>query len=223
MMSTKDDWSTLARPFHVRCYEILRSRDFDAAVSVVTSENRACSTNFLIAQTPDKVVDIEAAPGKMRLLECEGGCLVHTNNFTDPATASASPSHRTLSASFRKAAARAWASLLSQHEKISGRRHPDRFAGPSALPLRHLPPRRRRARAAAEPRHHRHSHCHGCHGQNADAHRGRPLRKTVPDGDAVRTTGETGWINVIAQRVSDFETPALLEAAAIPGLTCRTP
>ncbi len=84
MMSTADDWSKLARPFHVRCYEILRSRDFDAAVSVVTSESRACSANFLIAQTPDKVVDIEAGPSTVRLLECEGGCLVHTNNFTRP-------------------------------------------------------------------------------------------------------------------------------------------
>ena len=85
MMSTADDWSKLAKPFHVRCYEILRAPDFDAAVSVVTAEARACSTNFLIAQTPDKVVDIEAAPDQMRFLECAGGCLVHTNNFTDPA------------------------------------------------------------------------------------------------------------------------------------------
>jgi len=84
MMSTTDDWSKLAKPFHVRCYEILRSPDFDSAVSVVTSEARACSTNFLIAQTPDKVVDIEAAPDTLRLLECVGGCLVHTNNFTNP-------------------------------------------------------------------------------------------------------------------------------------------
>ena len=85
MTSTDDDWSTLAKPFHVRCYEILRARDFDAAVAVVTGESRACSTNFLIAQTPNKVVDIEAAPDKLRMLGCEGGCLVHTNNFTDPA------------------------------------------------------------------------------------------------------------------------------------------
>ena len=85
MMTTGDDWSTLAKPFHVRCYEILRSRDFDSAVSIVTSEARACSTNFLIAQTPDKVIDIEAAPSTLRFLECVGGCLVHTNNFTDPA------------------------------------------------------------------------------------------------------------------------------------------
>lgn len=84
MTSTDDDWATLAKPFHVRCYEILRARDFDAAVAVVTDEARACSTNFLIAQTPDRVVDIEAAPNKLRFLACEGGCLVHTNNFTAP-------------------------------------------------------------------------------------------------------------------------------------------
>lgn len=84
MTSTDDDWETLAKPFHVRCYEILRAPDFDAAVAVVTDEARACSTNFLIAQTPDRVVDIEAAPDKLRLLSCEGGCLVHTNNFTAP-------------------------------------------------------------------------------------------------------------------------------------------
>ena len=84
MTSTEDDWERLSKPFHVRCYEILRARDFDQAVAVVTDQPRACSTNFLIAQTPDRVVDIEAAPDKMRLLECEGGCLVHTNNFTAP-------------------------------------------------------------------------------------------------------------------------------------------
>ena len=84
MTSTDDDWATLAKPFHVRCYEILRARDFDAAVSVVTGESRACSTNFLIAQIPSQVVDIEAAPDKLRLLACEQGRLAHTNNFTDP-------------------------------------------------------------------------------------------------------------------------------------------
>lgn len=84
MTSTDDDWSTLAKPFHVRCYEILRARNFEAAVQVVTGEDRACSTNFLIAQTPNQVVDIEAAPDKLRLLACERGRLIHTNNFTDP-------------------------------------------------------------------------------------------------------------------------------------------
>ncbi len=85
MTSTDDDWSRLARPVHVRCYEVLRARDFDSAVGVITGESRACSTNFLIAQAPDRVVDIEAAPDRARLLGCEDGCLVHTNHFVDPA------------------------------------------------------------------------------------------------------------------------------------------
>lgn len=84
MTTTDDDWSRLSKPFHVRCYEILRSHDFDSAVSVVTGADRACSTNFLIAQTPDRVVDIEAAPDKLHLLRCENDCLVHTNHFVDP-------------------------------------------------------------------------------------------------------------------------------------------
>lgn len=84
MTTTDDDWSRLSKPFHVRCYEILRSHSFDAAVDVVTGLERACSTNFLIAQTPGQVVDIEAAPDKVQLLQCENDCLVHTNNFVDP-------------------------------------------------------------------------------------------------------------------------------------------
>ena len=84
MTSVDDDWSRLSKPFHVRCYEILRASDFEAAVRVITDQPRACSTNFLLAQTPDRVTDIEAAPDKMRVLGCENGCLVHTNNFTAP-------------------------------------------------------------------------------------------------------------------------------------------
>jgi isopenicillin-N N-acyltransferase-like protein len=84
LLSTDDDWSRLKRPFHVRCGEILRSRSFDDAVRVVTGEGRSCSTNFLIAQAPDRIVDIEAAPGEARLLECRSGCLTHANHFVEP-------------------------------------------------------------------------------------------------------------------------------------------
>jgi isopenicillin-N N-acyltransferase like protein len=82
--STSDDWSRLSKPFHVRCYEILRARDVAAAVDVVAKAERACSTNFLIAQAPDHVVNVEAAPESVRMLGCDGGCLVHTNHFLDP-------------------------------------------------------------------------------------------------------------------------------------------
>jgi isopenicillin-N N-acyltransferase-like protein len=82
--TTDDDWSRLSKPFHLRCYEILRAKDLVSAVQVVTGEERACSTNFLIAQAPDSVANIEAAPNQTRRLRCENGCVIHTNHFLDP-------------------------------------------------------------------------------------------------------------------------------------------
>jgi isopenicillin-N N-acyltransferase-like protein len=86
LQSSDDNWSRLSKPFHVRCYEILRAPDLEAAAQVVTARQRACSTNFLIAQAPGRVANIEAAPGQTRRLEPDAdGCLVHTNHFLDPA------------------------------------------------------------------------------------------------------------------------------------------
>lgn len=84
LTSGDDDWARLRTPFHVRCYEILRAPSFEAAVAVVTGEERSCSTNYLIAAAPGQVLNIEAAPGRHGLSGCEGGCLVHANHFVDP-------------------------------------------------------------------------------------------------------------------------------------------
>lgn len=85
MTTVDDDWSRLARPFHVRCWEILRCRSIEAAQAVITREARSCSTNFLLAQAPGRVVDVEAAPDKINLLGCDlSGCLTHANHFIDP-------------------------------------------------------------------------------------------------------------------------------------------
>lgn len=85
LTSTDDDWARLRKPFHVRCYEILRSSTFAWASQVITGSERSCSTNFLLAQAPDQVVDIEAAPHATNLIGSEGGLLVHANHFVDPA------------------------------------------------------------------------------------------------------------------------------------------
>jgi isopenicillin-N N-acyltransferase like protein len=85
LTSRDDDWARLQRPFHLRCYEILRTRDFADATAIVTAEERACSTNFLIAQIPDQVVNIEAAPRTAGVTGCVGGCIIHANHFVDPA------------------------------------------------------------------------------------------------------------------------------------------
>jgi isopenicillin-N N-acyltransferase-like protein len=84
MTTTADDWSRLTLPFHARCHAILRARTLDQAIAVVTGTPRACAANFLIAQVPDRIVDIEAAPDRARRWEAEDGRLYHTNHFLDP-------------------------------------------------------------------------------------------------------------------------------------------
>src|SRR6185503_18348358 len=69
LLSTADDWSRLEMPFHVRCYEILRRRSLPEAVRLVVAGKRACSANFLLAQTPAQAVDVESAPDTVRELE----------------------------------------------------------------------------------------------------------------------------------------------------------
>jgi isopenicillin-N N-acyltransferase-like protein len=84
LTSSDDDWQRLHKPFHVRCYEILRSRSLDTAARVVTHGDRSCSGNFIIARAPGQVVDIEAAPRATRAINCVGGYLAHSNHFMDP-------------------------------------------------------------------------------------------------------------------------------------------
>jgi isopenicillin-N N-acyltransferase-like protein len=85
MTTTDDDWTRPAKPFHLRCHEILRAPSFEAARAVVTDGERACTTNYLIAQAPRRVVDLEASPLVIGALDCADGCLVHANHFEDPA------------------------------------------------------------------------------------------------------------------------------------------
>lgn len=82
--TTDDDWSRFSKPAHVRFWEILRCREFNAAVNVVVDEKRACSTNFLIAQPPGWVLDIEAAPEVEGILAPVDGVLTHANHFVEP-------------------------------------------------------------------------------------------------------------------------------------------
>lgn len=82
--TTADDWTRLEKPFHLRCYEILRSRSLDEALAVITDTSRACSGNFLIAQVPDRAVNVEAAPDVANQLSWQQGQIVHANHFVDP-------------------------------------------------------------------------------------------------------------------------------------------
>lgn len=83
--SDADDWSQLGKPFHVRCWEILHSKTIEEAIDAVTGMPRACSANFLIAQVPDEVINIEAAPHCHRFIFPQNGFITHANHFEDPA------------------------------------------------------------------------------------------------------------------------------------------
>ena len=88
LISNRDDWERLRKPFHVRCSEILGSRTLSQAISQVTRGERSCSANFLVGQQTKlgtgKLVDIESAPGATGILYPENGILAHTNHFSNP-------------------------------------------------------------------------------------------------------------------------------------------
>lgn len=84
LCSSADNWARLGAPFHARCYQILRARELDAAVQAASSGVRACSSNFLIAQAPGHVTDVEAAPEFVHLADATEGYLAHTNHFLEP-------------------------------------------------------------------------------------------------------------------------------------------
>ncbi len=92
MISNKDDWSKLRKPFHVRCWEVLRSRTLRQAVSAITRGERNCSANFLLGQQTKngqaEIVDIESAPGATCKLRPDRGAIGHTNHFSDPSVLS---------------------------------------------------------------------------------------------------------------------------------------
>jgi isopenicillin-N N-acyltransferase-like protein len=86
LLSNRDDWARLGTPFHVRTWRILQTQTLSDAIATITSEDRACSANFLLgwANGRAEVVDIEAAPHAACTLAPTDGLLVHSNHFFDP-------------------------------------------------------------------------------------------------------------------------------------------
>jgi len=88
IVSSKDDWARLKKPFHVRCWEILRSKTLRKAARIVSQGERNCSANFILGQQKKtgkgKVIDIESAPEAVCEIEPERGSVAHTNHFSNP-------------------------------------------------------------------------------------------------------------------------------------------
>jgi len=88
LVSNKDNWERLRKPFHVRCWEILNSRSLREALGKITGGERSCSANFLVGQQKKlgsgRLVDMESAPQSTLTLSPENGVLSHTNHFSNP-------------------------------------------------------------------------------------------------------------------------------------------
>src|SRR3989441_12479327 len=88
IVSSRDDWARLKKPFHVRCWEILKSKTLGRAVNVIAQGQRNCSANFILGQQKTvglgKVVDVESAPEAVCELGPDRGALAHTNHFSNP-------------------------------------------------------------------------------------------------------------------------------------------
>ena len=84
MYSADDDWSRFQKPFHLRCYEVLRSKNIEEALGVLAGTPRSCTANFILGHASSRAVDIELAPDSLRLIDPVDGVLVHANHLVDP-------------------------------------------------------------------------------------------------------------------------------------------
>ncbi len=118
MYSTSDNWSRLKKPFHLRCYEILRSRNMDEALGFLTDTPRSCTANFIVGHGPQRAVNIELAPDSLRIISAEDGIISHANHFYNPGIAGVSEPQnpRRHLSEFRQTRMEA---LLFEHQPLS--------------------------------------------------------------------------------------------------------
>ena len=112
LVSNVDDWSRLEKPFHVQCWEILRSRSLEDAIRIVSEGQRSCSANFLLGQQKSleraTIVNVESAPHAVNTLSPENGVIAHTNHFCRPASVGIS-----------QVIDEEWRSTLTRYDRIS--------------------------------------------------------------------------------------------------------
>jgi isopenicillin-N N-acyltransferase like protein len=112
LVSNKDDWSRLEKPFHVQCWEMLRSRTLDEALRIISEGKRSCSANFLLGQQNGlgkaTIINVESAPEAVNKLFPEDGVIAHTNHFCNPASVGIS-----------QVIDEEWRSTLTRYDRIS--------------------------------------------------------------------------------------------------------
>src|SRR5438309_10737476 len=79
LVSKMDHWSRLEKPFHVQCWEILRSKSLDDAIRIVSEGQRSGSANFLLGQQKSlekaTIVNEESAPQAVHRHSPESGVI----------------------------------------------------------------------------------------------------------------------------------------------------
>jgi isopenicillin-N N-acyltransferase like protein len=74
-------------PFHVLLRSVLDAETVTDALSGLQAGFRSSSANYLLASADGVALDVEAAPGdfsRLRVVEPEGGLLLHTNHLLHP-------------------------------------------------------------------------------------------------------------------------------------------
>jgi len=81
LASSHDGRNPYAKPFHVRCREVLDAERFDEAARPVTDSARTCSANFMIGAAGGAVADLESSPDHVSRIDPEDGIVAHSNHF----------------------------------------------------------------------------------------------------------------------------------------------
>ncbi|MFT6558564.1 C45 family autoproteolytic acyltransferase/hydolase [Sneathiella sp.] len=81
-LSSKRDGTHLHhRPFHIRVQDIMRSTTMNAAMKIILSSDRVCSTNWMLGCKGGEVLDIETSPDVAHALYPKDGLITHGNHF----------------------------------------------------------------------------------------------------------------------------------------------
>ncbi len=85
LISEREGRISNAKPFHLRCAEIMNARRLDHALGAILQTDRVCSVNMVMGQDEGdgagEIVDIEAAPDRAAYIYPREGVVTHANHF----------------------------------------------------------------------------------------------------------------------------------------------
>ena len=135
LASSNDGRNGRAKPFHMRCREILDADRFEDALRVVVESKRTCSANFVIGAAEGEIIDLETSPDHVTYLDPVDGVVTHSNHFVGTGHGESQMEKVGPNTLYR--AARLRRLLMREHGKLDLPRleaaMSDRFGAPNAL------------------------------------------------------------------------------------------